>query len=119
MDAGTAAVIAAGVSTIIGGALGFLSSYLTTRLSMRHARRSTALPRQMEAAQHVAMVVFRTLSGEDLDRRSWDDFIASCYWLPQNVRGKCLSVLSYKERQVVLEAQAAVIEFCDAIVRGE
>ena len=119
MDAGTAAIIAASVSTTVGGTLGFLSSYFTTRLSMRHTRKSTALPRQMDAAQFVAMVLFRTLSGEDLDRRVWDEFIASCYWLPQNVRSKCLMVLSRKERESVLEAQGAVIEFCNTIVKGE
>jgi hypothetical protein len=118
MDSGTAAITAASISTVLGGVLGFMSSYLTTRTSLKSARKAAALPRQMDAAQFAGMVLFKALSNEPISQTTWDQYISSSYWLPSDVRSTCLSVLNDTKEHNLRKAQGAIIALCDKIQQG-
>jgi hypothetical protein len=120
MDAGVAAIIAASISTVFGGVLGFLSAYLTTRQLQNHAFKISSLPKQMDAAEYIAKTLFKGLSKAHIDNNEWDEYISKCYWLPPNIRDKCLSILLDKDnRQSYIAAQQEIIRFFDTIIKGE
>lgn len=119
MDAGIAAILAASISVIVGGLVGFLSSYFTTRQAHEHARAQATLPKQMTSAELIALVLFKTLSGETQSDYTWDQYISSCFWLPNDLRSTCLAVLGNENDIHALRlAQAAVIRYISDLTKG-
>jgi len=119
MDAGVAAIVAASISTIVGGTLGFLSSYFTTRQASDQVRVAVALPKQLEAAEYVAMILFRLSSGESISREEWNRYIASAFWLPGRLRLSCLAVLSDSaDDSSTRDANESILEFFDGLTIG-
>lgn len=120
MDAGAAAIVAASISTVAGGFIGFTSSFLSSRQSQRHAQIQATLPKQIASAEYVAFVLFKTLSGESLPDDTWDRYISASFWLPENVRSVCLGVLADRGNVDTLKkAQQVIMRHCDAIMTGE
>jgi hypothetical protein len=74
----------------------------------------------MESAEFVALVLFKTLSGEKLPQTTWDRYIISCFWFPENLRTNCLNVLNDRENYNVLkDAQLKMIDFFNALMKGK
>ncbi len=120
MDAGVSAIVAATISTMAGGTIGFVSSYLSIARSDRRARALLSVPKQMEAAELVAMTIFRRLSGSSVHNTEWDKYISACFWLPDPVRRTCLSIVSEPDNETALRnAQKEIIVMFDSITMGE
>ena len=119
MDESIRAIIPTIIPIVVGAILGFLSSFFSNKSAMKQQLKALALPKQMESAQNVAVILFRTLSGETIEEKTWDAFISSCYWLPESVQSKCLSVLNKKDIESAKSAQASIIKFCHSLMKGE
>lgn len=119
MDQGLAAIVAAAISTLAGGTIGFLSAYLSQRQAASSAVLMAQLPLRAEAAQVVFMTTFKALAGSVPTREEWDRYIMHCLWLPQEARRTCLAVLAGKEDTEKLRAaQVAVLKLCDTMQKG-
>jgi hypothetical protein len=115
VDAGIAALI----STIVGGLIGFLSSYLSSRQIQQHSRAQATYPKQLDSAEYVAMVLFRTMSGEELSKGIMDRYISACFWLPKEIREKCLSVLGNEnDIKSIKTAQEMVLKHINSMIGG-
>ncbi|MCG8092369.1 MAG: hypothetical protein JAZ17_01865 [Candidatus Thiodiazotropha endolucinida] len=68
-------------SVLIGGLIGFLSSYLTQRLNYQNIQRQAAIPRKIESIEFISHTIFRLMSGEKLTDKEKDKYIKSCYWM--------------------------------------
>jgi hypothetical protein len=119
MDMGVVAIVVASISTLVGGLIGFLSSFFTNQQALDHSRILATLPKQMESAEFVAMVLFRALSGEKQSEETWNQYISSCFWLPTESRLKCLNVLGHEsDGQILKAAQEAVIKHLSKMMKG-
>lgn len=103
MEQGTAILISALISTILGGSIGFFSSYLTHRLNVKQNEFLNILPKQLDAIETNALMLFKLMSGERLSEEYWNIYIKNSYWLPVTLRDNCLVVLDNKENTKLIK----------------
>lgn len=115
VDTGIAILLGA----MIGGLIGFASSYFGNLRTLAHSSRLAMLSKQTESIEGVFLILFRSLSGEKLDHDTWNHYIIHCLWLPPKVRSRCLEVLTeQRDPDKMKSAQKAVMALSDTLTRG-
>ena len=103
MDAGTAAIIAAAISSVVGGLTGFFSSYLSSRQAHHYQtealrqeffrdRISNILPLRQKALQTVWFTLVQAQRYKTVTDTQKDEYIRLTIWLPESLRLTCIKL---------------------------
>lgn len=74
------------LAPLIGGAVATISSYLTIRWTQKNKPKEMALERVLTAIETVELFTIKLKSGIEIESEEINTFIASCTWLPEDIR---------------------------------
>lgn len=131
MNIGEATIIAAGISTLVGGLIAILSSYLSTRQSQKYQVEQfkqeiyrdhllALLPLRQKALEVVWISLIQLMLGNDLSESQRDKYLSLTVWLPSTLRTQCIEALSHTDdKEFLRKAQAEIISYIQSLESSE
>jgi hypothetical protein len=127
MDAGEAAIIAAAVSSVVGGLIGFFSSYLSNRQAHYYQtealrqefvrdRISNILPLRQKALQTVWFTLVQARLYKTVTDSQIDEYIRLTIWLPESLRLSCIQALSHlNDEAFIASTQTELVNYIESL----